>query len=200
MRVIIADRLEVYRQGLRSVFADCDWIEVVGEADDEATLLESIQRAETDAVVITSGISEDPAVVERLRRHAPEVRVIVVLDDHAHVIKALESDAEGYLLASAGCRDFVAALRRVADGSRYIQTELARSLVETPPHPSNRLSAQQLRILRLVAAGLRNKQVATSLGVSETTVKYHLRTIYAQLDATSRVEAVAAAIRAGLVD
>lgn len=202
MRVVIANGDEVYREGLKSVFSTVDWITVVAEADDGAELVAILEQVETDAVVLSAGSPAELDVVHRVRDTTPGVPVVVVAatHDHAYLREALELAAEGYLLTSARPHEFLAALSRVARDERYLQTEWAGALVDTPARVAERLSLQQLRILHLVAQGLRNKQVAAKLGISETTVKYHLRTIYAQLDATSRVEAVAAALRTGLVE
>ncbi len=202
MRVIIANGDEVYRLGLRSACAEVDWVTVVAEADDATELLSVLQDVEADAIVFCWENPADLGAVDRVRQIAPALPVIVLAatQDHILLAKALELNAAGYLLTSARIHEFLAALSRVDRGERYLQTEWASVLVDPAAKASERLSSQQLRILHLVAEGLRNKQVAKQLGISPTTVKYHLRTIYAQLDVSNRVEAVAAALRAGLVE
>ena len=216
MRLIIAYDEEVYREGVTSLLADFEWIEVVGEADNGAALLELLESVAPEAVLLDPGISDEPGLqlVEKVRAVAPEVRVLVIaVDDHIHMREAIELGVAAYLLKSSSAHELATALRMVADGHHYIQAELVTTYIQAepvdspgdpsaaPPRPlRDRLSAEQLTILRFVIQGLRNKQVARELGISETTLKSHLRVIYSQLDASSRVEAVAAALRLGVVE
>jgi DNA-binding NarL/FixJ family response regulator len=206
MRLIIADGQEVYREGVKSLLADCDWVEVVGEADDGAALLKLMESVTADVALVDIGISDGPSlqVVEGLREVAPEVRVVIVTVADDHVREAIELGVDAYLLKSAAAHELTAALRLVADGHHYIQAELVNTLRDPSAALSDRLwhrrSPQQQRILQLVTQGMKNKQIARQLGISETTVKSQLRVIYSHLEASSRVEAVAAALRLGIVE
>jgi len=208
VRLIIADNQEVYREGVKSLLADLEWVTVVGEADDDVALLELLEQVATHVVLLDPGISDRPGlqVVERVHELAPEVRMVIVtaVQDHAHVRKAIEFGADGYLLKSASSHELVTALRMVADGHQHLQGELVNSLVDrsatSPGRPRPQLSSQHLRILQLVAEGSKNKQIASELDIGETTVKSQLRMVYSLLDVSSRVEAVVRAVRLGLVE
>ena len=208
MRLILADDQQVYREGVKSLLADNEWVDIVGEADDDVALLELLASVAANAVLLDPGISAGAGIqiVERMRDLVPDLRVVIItrLDDHAHVKKAIESGADGYLLRTIDSYELATALRMVADGHHYIQAELVNTLVDPPATSLDRLRErplpQQLRILQLVTQGLKNKQIATDLGISETTVKSQLRVIYSHLEASSRAEAVAAALRLGIVD
>ena len=205
-RMIIAEPNEVYRLGVKSLLADLEWAAVVGETVDEEGLEELLASIPVDLVLLDPGIARsseaDVHVIERVRALAPDVGVVVITDaPHAHVRNAIEMGADACLTKTAGGEELAAALRLVANGRRYIQAELLGPLLNGSPHdrPSPGLSTQQLTMLRLVAQGLRNKQIATEFGMSLTTVKSHLRLIYSQLAVSSRAEAAAAAVRLGIV-
>jgi len=208
VRLIIADDQQVYREGVKSLLADFEWVDIVGEAADGVALLELLESVAANAVLLDPGISDGSGtqIVERIRELVPELRVVIVTGplDHAHVRAAIEAGADGYLLRTIGSYELVTALRMVADGHHYIQADLIDALVD-PSATSldrfrDRTSPQQVRILQLVTQGLKNKQIARDLGISETTLKSQLRVLYSQLDASSRAEAVAAALRLGIVE
>ena len=208
MRLIIADAQEVYREGVKSLLADFDWVEVVGEADHYEALPELLGSVTADAVLLDTALPDGPGleVVEMVRAVAPGVRVVILAesDDHIHLRKAIESGVNAYLLKDAAAHEFATALRLVADGHFYIQAELVKTLGDPPATPPAQLcngrSPQQWRVLLLLTQGLKNKQIARELGISETTVKSQLRVIYSHLEASSRVEAVATALRLGIVE
>jgi len=208
MRLIIADAQEVYREGVKSLLARFDWVEVVGEADDYETLSELLESATADAVLLDAALPDGPwlQVVARVRAVAPEVRVVILAaaDDQVHLRRAIEAGVNAYLLKRAAAHEFATALRLVAEGHFYVQSGIIETLGDRPAEPLVKLSAerspQQRRVLDLMTQGLKNKQIASELGISETTVKSQLRVIYSHLDASSRVEAVAAALRLGIVE
>ncbi len=207
MRLIVAHNQELYRKGVKAALADSTWVDVVGEAGDDVALFETLDQAAADTVLLELGTFPGTSlqVVGQLRELAAEVRLVIVaaLDDHALVREAIELGADGCLLKSVTAHELVTALRVVAENRHYIQVELVNAVVDLSRKSVTRehhgLSPDQLRILQLVADGLKNKQVATELGVSETTVKSNLRVIYSKLDASSRAHAVAAAMRLGIV-
>lgn len=204
--LIIADPNEVYRIGVKSLLADLDWAAVVGEAVDEQGLLQLLESARPDLVLLDPSVAEqsDPniQIIERVRALAPDVKVVVVADvPETHIRRAIELGADACLAKAAGSQELAAALHLVANGRHYIQAELLGSLLDggaaDGPPPS--LSTQQLTILQLLARGSRNNQIAREIGMSATTVKSHLRLIYSLLSVSSRAEAAAAAVRLGMV-
>ncbi|HEX6301029.1 MAG TPA: response regulator transcription factor [Acidimicrobiia bacterium] len=208
IRLVIADTQEVFREGLKSVLGDIEWITVVGEADDEPGLLDQLQFLDADMILVDLAISgtTDPHVIQRLRNMADHLFVIVITAGHEsdRLRKALQLGADGFLLRETDSVTFLDALRKVADGHHYIQSELAARLVGLSVPSSKpvgeRLSGRQLRVLQLLTRGSGNRQIAREMGISETTVKSELRFIYAELEAASRAEAAAIALRIGLVD
>lgn len=205
---MIADRQEIFRRGLRSVLATTASIIVVGETADEEELFEILSSDEVDIILLDLEMSgrRGRDVLERLRADSGEVSVLVLVAaaNHSFRLKrALELDVDGMILRKASVVELRTALGEVAGGQRYIHPELMRSLVEistpSPERPADRLSPRQLQILAMVSRGRRNKQIAHEMQISETTVKSELRVIYAELGVSSRAEAVAMALRVGLV-
>ena len=205
---MIADRQEIFRRGLRSVLATTASIIVVGETADEEELFEILSSDEVDIILLDLEMSgrRGRDVLERLRSDSGEVSVLVLVAaaNHSFRLKrALELDVDGMILRKASVVELRTALGEVAGGQRYIHPELMRSLVEistpSPERPADRLSPRQLQILAMVSRGRRNKQIAHEMQISETTVKSELRVIYAELGVSSRAEAVAMALRVGLV-
>lgn len=204
MRVIIADPNDLYRAGVKSVLAGRAWAEVVGEAGDEEALVDLLEATRPDMVLLDPGIANgsDSETVAQVRRLVPDARVVVVTDaTNGHIRRIVQSGADGCLLKAAGAEELTAALRLIADGHQYVQAALVGLLLGggSSDGRSARLSAQHVEILRLVSRGLKNKQVAREFGMSMTSLKSHLRLIYAHLDVSSRVEAAAAAVRLGIV-
>jgi DNA-binding NarL/FixJ family response regulator len=204
--LMVAAEQELFREGVKSVLAQIDWIDLVGEAGDEYTLIDLLQGITTDAVILDCGISNgvDIHVVERVREMVPGVKVLVLAANPDHldgsVRKAIELGCHGFLLKNIGGDELVRALGMVAEGHHYIQGELIPRLVHRADGPQARLSHADLMVLQHVAKGLGNGEIATLIGVSETTLKSRLRFIYAELDASTRVEAVATALRGGLIE
>lgn len=208
VRLIIADACELFREGVRSVLDQVDWIVVVGEAEDEAGLLQISNSVDFDAVLLDMrfAASPDALLIRRLIGEGDRQCIIVSATpaEPTALRKALEAGADGFVAREAHSEALVSALSAVARGHHYIQPELLSVLLAPSPpmgdRPPGRLKPRQLSILRLVSNGLPNKQIAAELGMSETTIKADLRFIYAELDVESRAGAVAAALRNGLVE
>lgn len=207
-RVVIADSQEIFTTGLKSLLTGVAWIVVVGEANEATGLFEILESSRVDLLLLDPGLPEvrEPHLIERLRILTGNLRIVVMTagDESEKLRTALQLGADGIIHRSAGAEEFVSAVRKVADGHHYIQPELINSLVwlSAPPmeRVSERLSPRQSRVLQLLTQGLGNRQIAATMDISETTVKSELRLIYAELEASSRAEAAAIALRIGLVD
>lgn len=208
MRIIIADDHSIVRDGLRWMLADRPDMEIAGEASDGSQLLRLLETTDVDVVLMdirmpgTSGLE----ALDELQRTGHSVRVIVLSmhDDPAYVERAIALGAAGYLLKGAGREELIRALDTVAAGGTYVQGEVSAPLVaaitssDSEAGPS--LSSRETEILSLIALGRENKQIARDLGISETTVKTHINSVFSRLGVHSRAEAVAVALRAGLID
>ena len=207
MRVVLTDDHKVVRDGLRWMLSDEDDVEIVGEAESGEQLIALLAATPVDVVLLDvrmpgMGGLDALAVISE---ETPDVRVIVLSmhDEPAYVRRAVELGAAGYLLKNADRAEILAALRTVHAGRAYVQSELTGTLLSTiagrDPVPAA-LSPRELEVLSLVSKGLENKQIATALGISQATVKTHLKGVFARLGVASRAEAAATGLRLGLIE
>lgn len=210
IRVIVADDHEAVREGLRWMLRADDAVDVVAEAADGRELLARLDEVECDAVLLdlampgTSGL--DVLAELRAANRALPIVVLTMHDEPSHVDRALALGASGYLLKSAARDEIIRALRAAVAGGAYVQPSLAKPLIarhvsevaeDTPD--AVQLSPRQLQLLRALAAGRGNKEVAYDLGISEATVKGYLKELYARIGVASRAGAVAFGLRHGLI-
>lgn len=210
LRIIIADDHEAVREGLRWMVRADESISVVGEASDGRALLELLEGVECDAILLDltmpgmSGL-EVLAALNAAGRSVPTV-VLTMHDDASHVDRALALGASGYLLKSAPRDEIIRALTAATSGGAYVQPSLAKPLLARHVTGSLagddspvQLTPRQLQLLRALAAGRANKELAHDLGISEATVKSYLKDLYVKLSVTSRAGAVAYGLRHGLI-
>jgi DNA-binding NarL/FixJ family response regulator len=210
VRVALADDHPMYRFGLRAVLEASSEVEVVGEAGDGAELLALVDRHAPDVVLTDlsmprmTGVA---AIAELSRRH-PYLGVLVLTmhEDDASVFAALRAGARGYLLKGAGREEILRAVLSVADGDAVYGGAVARRIadfytgaardyrVQTFPE----LTDREREVLELLAAGLRNSEIARRLTLSEKTVRNHVSAVLMKLQVTDRAAAVARARDAGL--
>jgi two-component system, NarL family, response regulator LiaR len=189
IRLLVADDHEVVRQGLRTFLSlDVD-LELVGEARDGREAVEMAGRLKPDVVLMDLLM--------------PEIEVIAltsVLED-ASVADAVRAGAIGYLLKNASPQDLHRGIRAAAAGQVFLSPEAAARLVRQlkAPESPEPLTPREIEVLRLLARGRANKQIARDLGLGEETVKTHVSNILGKLQAASRTQAALYAIRTGLV-
>lgn len=212
-RVLIVDDQELFRRGLMLVLEGEDDLEIVGEAADGPTAIGLVADCSPDVVLLDvrmpgmSGLETCAAV----RTLTSDTRIIMLTssDDESDLYASVKAGASGYLLKDASIDEVADAVRLVADGQSLINPAMAAKLLEEfkqisqarpeePPGP--RLTSRELEVLREVARGLNNRQIASELYISENTVKNHIRNILEKLQLHSRVEAVMYAVRQKLLD
>ncbi len=201
IRILIVDDHFMVRLGLIGAFAAERDLEVVGEARNGAEAITLFAKRRPD-VVLMDGMLPDMHGVEVTRRileGQPEARIIVVsINETAEdVHRAMEAGALGYIPKSCEKEIIVRAIRAVAAGEHFVAPHLARKLAERNLLTS--LSAREIEVLRMIAQGKANKQIAADLNLSEATVKTHIAHIMAKLDAPDRTRAVTIAIERGLL-
>jgi NarL family two-component system response regulator LiaR len=205
IRLLIADDHAVVRQGLRTFLSFEADLELVGEARDGREAVEMAGRLKPDVVLMDLMMPEmnGIAATTAIRRDYPEVEVIAltsVLDD-ASVADAVRAGAIGYLLKNASPQDLYRGIRAAAAGQVFLSPEAAALLVRQvkAPQKPKPLTPREIEVLRLLALGRANKQIARKLGLGEETVKTHVSNILGKLQAASRTQAALHAIRTGLV-
>lgn len=215
IRLLIVDDQRLVRAGFRMLLADNPEIEVVGEAHDGLSCLEVARRARPDVILMDIRM---PGVdgVEATRRLVrdglvPSTRVLILttFDADEYVVEALRAGASGFLLKDVETDDLIDAIRVVAAGDAVLAPSVTRRLLDRfgarLPSPSadsarvGSLSEREVEVMRLLARGLSNREIAERLVVSVPTVKSHISHVLTKLDIRDRTQAVIAAYEAGLV-
>jgi len=207
VRVLLVDDHPVVRQGLRALLSTQDGIEVVGEADDGEAAVAAAERLSPD-VVLMDVVMPGMDGVEALRRigeRRPQTRVVMLTSyaDERRAMEAVDAGASGFLLKDASPRDVAAAIRAAHRGEAVLHPSVAAKLLaerRRPPAAHTDLTGRELEVLRLIARGLQNKQIAAQLHVSEKTVKTHVSAILRKLDVTDRTQAAMYAVRERLAE
>jgi NarL family two-component system response regulator YdfI len=199
IRVTIVSPNHALRVGLREMLGDQPDIKVVGETSD----LESVNETETEVVLLASVSSA------RLIESKSTFGILFLTDDIEDVRRMLNSTprAWGVLSPNATEDELGAAIHAVGEGLWVGAPSLVKSLIRLPGRRESHseeslidpLTAREMEVIQLMAQGLANKQIALSLGISEHTVKFHLSSLYAKLNSTSRTEAVKRGIELGLI-
>ena len=205
IRLLVADDHEVVRKGLRTFLSFDTDLELVGEARDGREAVEMAGRLKPDVVVMDLMMPEMDgiAATAAIRRDYPEIEVIALTSvlEGASVADAVRAGAIGYLLKNSTPEDLHRGIQAAAAGQVFLSPEAAAQLVrqvKAPERPEP-LTPREIEVLRLLAGGRANKQIARELGVGEETVKTHVRNILGKLQAASRTQAALHAIRTGLV-
>jgi DNA-binding NarL/FixJ family response regulator len=210
--VVIADDQELVREGLRMMLDAEPDLSVVGEAGDGNEALAAVRRHDPDVLVMDIRMPELDGIeaTRRLVAAGGRARVLVLttFDLDEYVYRAMKAGASGFLLKDAKREQLAAAVRTVATGDSLLAPAVTRRLIEDfcrRPPPSagvpdavSHLSDRELDVLRSLARGHSNAEIASELYVSETTVKSHVARILAKLDLRDRVQAVVYAYETGL--
>ena len=205
IRVVIADDHAVVRRGLRQLLDAEDGFEVVAEAADLESARRYVRGHHPDVLVLdlnlTNGLSL--GAIPELRADCPETQIVVLTmqSEPAYARRALAAGALGYVLKEAAESELVEALRRAADGDRYLNPRLGASVaVEVASDRPNGLSERELEVLRMIALGNTNAEIAAALFVSVRTVETHRAHIQQKLGLRSRSELVRYALDHGLME
>jgi DNA-binding NarL/FixJ family response regulator len=206
IRVLIADDHAVVRQGLRMFLALDDAIEVVGEATNGSEAVEQTRRLGPDVVLMdmVMPVMDGVAATASIRRELPDTEVIAltsVLDDGT-VIGAVKAGAIGYLLKDTQAEELCRAIKSAAAGQVQLSPQAAARLVRevrVPDVPPTMLTERETDVLRLLAAGKANKEIAAALTIGEKTVKTHVSSILSKLGVQSRTQAALYATQNNIV-
>jgi DNA-binding NarL/FixJ family response regulator len=207
IRVFLVDDHEVVREGLRRMLGSCDDLEVVGGAAHGEDALRMIPDATPDVVLLDLNLPgmqglDVLAALQSEDAGSPKVLVLTVHDDEDLVLGAARLGARGYVLKHTSRDELAGAIRKVAGGGHYFGEEVIGALIgaDQTQDESGAVTTRELEILRLLAAGLTNKDIGERLHLSPETIKTHLGNIYRKLGVEGRAHAVAVAIRRGLLD
>lgn len=204
--IVVAEDHALVREGTRQILAEENYLSVVGEASRGDEAVQVVLQLHPDVVLMDicmPGISGIDAT-RRILAQAPDTKVVIVSahEDEDYVREALAAGALGYILKTAPARELVEGVRAVAAGSLVLSPSLARRLARArsdPAQASDRLSVRELGVLRQIALGHANKEIARDLGIKLRTVEGHLHNIFEKLRVSSRTEAVVYAANHGIV-
>lgn len=210
IKVMIADDHKMVREGLKKLIEFDKDIRVIAEYGDGKDCLENLFLPNPDVVLLDidmprmSGM-EVLAAICRIENR-PRLLMLTVHNEMAYLIKAIDMGVDGYILKDSDSRELIRAIRCVHKGERFIQPSLIPLLNsrliarDLDKERVDDLSDREVEVLRLVSAGLFNKEIGHRLGISERTVKNHMSNIFRKIDCTDRTQAAVFCIRSGLVD
>jgi len=212
IRVLIADDQELVRTGFRVILSAEPDIQVVGESADGHETIDAVRVQRPDVVLMDirmpnlDGIEATRRITAEHR--APRILILTTFDLDEYVYQALRTGASGFLLKDAGADELLHAVRVIAAGEALLSPSITRRVIEDyahrpPPreHPAvlADLTPRELEVLRLIARGLSNTDIAHHLFVGNATIKTHTARIFAKLDLHDRAQAVVLAYESGLV-
>jgi DNA-binding NarL/FixJ family response regulator len=202
IRVLVVDDHPMLREGVAAVLALQPDMVLVGEAENGVEAVARHRELRPDVTLMDlqmPGMTGLEAI-EAIRAEVPAARIVVLTTYAGDVqaLRALKAGATGYLLKSTLRRELLDTIRNVHAGRRQLQPEVAHEIAIHAVDDA--LSEREIHVLRLVAAGRANKQIARDLSLSEDTVKAHLKSIFAKLDVADRTHAVTVAARRGVIE
>ena len=209
-RVVIADDQTLFRSGLARLLDSDDRVAVVGEAVDGNDAVKIALALKPDVVLMDVKMPNLDGVeaCRRIVTENPKIKVLMLTTFEAdnHVIQALKAGASGYVLKDSQAGAIVSSILAVVAGERVMAGAVANRVLEmltggtTPKEFYDGLTAREVEILKLLATGMANKQIAYKLKISEKTVRNHVSNMYEKLDIYDRAQAVLYAVRKGLVE
>jgi DNA-binding NarL/FixJ family response regulator len=216
IKVLLVDDQTLVRQGIRMLLMTEDDLEVVGEAENGRLALEQAENLKPDVILMDVRMPEMDGVTatRELNLRYPSIGVIILttFDDDEYIFEGLRAGARGYLLKDISSEEMADAIRTVANGGALIQPSITRKvlaefnrLAAAPGKPSTHpdliepLTERELDVLRSIAGGLSNKEIAEKLFITEGTVKNHVSSLIAKLNVRDRTQALLRAQELGLL-
>jgi len=206
VKVLIADDHPMFRKGLRAVLATADGIEVVGEAGNGVDAVRLAEDLQPDLVLLDLHMpgGDGLTAIRRLAAGSPDIHILVVtmFEDDDSVFAAMRAGARGYTLKDTDADEMIRAIRAVGNGEAIFSPAIAARIMTffsaRPAHPFPDLTDSERNVLRLMAKGLANDDIAGRLSLSPKTVRNYVSGVFAKLRVASRAEAIVRAREAGI--
>jgi DNA-binding NarL/FixJ family response regulator len=199
--VVIVDDHPVVRDGLSAMISAQEDLQVVGEASTGAEALAIIPELRPSVVSMDLLLPDmsGSEVIRKICERASDTAFIVLttVAGDEEIYRAIEAGERGYLFKDMARKELIQAIRAVAKGQRYIPATVGSRIAENLPRPG--LTDREIHVLQYVASGLRNKEIAYQLGISEATINAHIKHILEKLHASDRTHAVTTALRRGII-
>ena len=212
IRVILADDHPAFREGLERLLREEDDIEVVGQAGDGEEAISIAHETQPDVAIIDVAMPKvnGIGVTKEIKAASPRTTVLILsaYNNEPYVLSAIEAGAEGYLLKSVRVREVAAAIRALHNGETVLDSSAARKVFRrleyttgkaVATEASQKLHPREIDVLKLVAKGMSNKEIAQELVISVRTVQTHLSNVFNKMGVGSRTEAVMYGLRKGLI-
>lgn len=201
IRILLVDDHFVVRMGLAAILNLQPDLQVVADAEDGAHALELFRQHQPDVALVDvrmpgmSGLETTKAI----RHEFPDARLIMLstYDGDEDIYRALQAGVRGYLLKSISGEELVKAIKTVHAGEQYLPARVAQRLAER--NPESNLTEREMEVLQLMSKGLSKREIGEVIGISENTVKNHVKSILHKLEVNDRTEAITAAIERGIL-
>jgi len=217
IKIFVVDDHPLFRYGLMAVLSEYPEFRVVGDAADSIEALSRIEKIHPDIVIMDIFMPKKDGIkaTSLIKKRSPNTEIIIltISDNEDIFLSAIKAGAKGYLLKGIGILEIVEAVKLVANGEAMVSPDMATRLLErfrdsshangenhSGKKGTNELSAREKEVLKLTARGSSNKEIASNLFISDTTVKAHMRNILEKLRAKNRAEAVGVAIARGILE
>jgi DNA-binding NarL/FixJ family response regulator len=199
--VVIVDDHPVVRDGLNAILSSQRDLKVIGEAGSGAEALAMVPGLRPHVVVMDLMLPDmsGAEVIKRIARDHSDISIVVLTSaaGDEDIYRAVEAGARGYLFKDMARKELIQAVRAVYEGRRYMPAEVGSRILENLPRAG--LTAREVEVLQCLAVGLRNKEIATRLQITENTVNAHLKNILEKLGVADRTLAVTTALRRGII-
>jgi DNA-binding NarL/FixJ family response regulator len=203
IRVFIADDQALVRQGIRALLETDPGITIAGEAESGDAVIAALPHCEVDVLLLDVRMPRKNGleVIRELGSALPPTLVLTTFDDDTIVLESIRSGARGFLLKDASYEQLAGAIRALASGSTAFHPATTERLFRavSPAPATERLTDREVEVVRLMAGGFSNKEIAHALGTAEGTIKNHVSSILAKLGARDRTRAVLRALEWGLL-
>lgn len=215
IRILIADDHRVVREGLAAILKSRSDMDVVGEATNGFEVIEKAKALKPDVILMDISMPQMNGVeaTRAIRTLSPEIGIVVLTmhEDDATIFDLVRTGVHGYLLKDSDSSEVIKAIQSIYKGESMIHPSIARKIlgefsqlgreeIKRSPRPAYNLSAREVDILRRVAKGKTNKEIASELQLSEKTIKNHVRNIFHKMGVYDRTEAAIKGIQEGIID